>query len=170
MTDLHDGISGAEHAKRAAMLCVDALVPPHGVRVVLAPSGRIVADASFGAMSRARIAGYTSREGTAYADVLQRELEHLQHTRAGRVTRYLVLVADGVTSADDLARCTTLIRRARGAHVHCIGIGVGDLDAMQAFFRPTFGAQYLALSSMDALVEQMQTVLQRIARTVRRRS
>jgi hypothetical protein len=167
--------TAAEEGKRMAMLCVDALPLPHRVRIVLAPSGRAVADPAFGEMSRARIAGYDSRAGTAYADVLDRELTRLQHlSEKSNLARYLVLVADGATNAADVARCRSLVTTARAAHVHetervhLIGIGVGDPEAVHAFFRPVFGKQYIALTSMEALVPQMQRILQQIAHVSRR--
>jgi hypothetical protein len=161
------GVTGEREGKRTAMLCVNALPLPHRLRVVLAPSGRVAADPSLGEMSRAQIAGYNSPNGTEYATVLQGELTRLERT-SGAYTRYLGLVADGATGSGDLDRCRALVRRARAANVHFFGIGVGANAEMHEFFRSAFGEQYVALTTMDSLVPQMQRILQRIAKTVRR--
>ena len=181
MTDAHGGTTGEREGKRMAMLCLDALPPPHRVRVVLAPSGRDVADPSFGEMSRARIAGYTSRDGTAYAEVLQTELRRMQSV-SGRFTRYLVLVGDGATGPEDLRACRALVRASRETGVHVVGIAIPIAipsaipsaiparDVTPAFFPTVFGAHYVTLDGMSSLVSQMHQMLLRIAHRARRSS
>lgn len=153
--------------RRSALLCYEALPAPHRVRVVLAPSGRVAADPSYGEINRGYIAGYDSPSGTAYADVLDQELKRLVGLD-GRYTKYLLLVADGESSEADQRRCKQIRQRALARRVRMIGIGIGLADSGDAFYKGLFGSHYISLQTANDMVARIDGVLRQISRQVRR--
>jgi hypothetical protein len=154
------------HAKLTAMVCWEALQGHNRVRVVLAPSGRLVADASLGEMSRARIAGYDSSHGTEYHRVVAAELKAL--VSLGRAhARYLVVVGDGESDRDDLLQCRRLVRRARQGGIHTFGIGLELNASERRFFEGIFGSSYIELEDASDLPARMQGLLRRMAPSAR---
>lgn len=158
-----------EHqAKLTALMCNEALSGVHNVRAVLAPSGRVAVDPSFREMSRAYLAGYDSNQGTHYSAILLAEQKRLK-SMSKQVTRYLILVADGDTSGQDLAQCRAIVEDSRKNGIHAIGIGI-ELDARTAKgYEDIFGKQYIDLKSADQLPSRMQAILRRVAHNKRHR-
>lgn len=157
-----------QQAKLTALLCHEALQGSHRVRAVLAPTGRVICDRSHGEMSRAYIAGYDSASGTEYATVLAKEAEQLIKL-GGSYTRYLILIADGVTGESDARKCAEIVKRLRKHKVHAIGIGLELPDSSRSVFEGIFGvSQYLAISEATELPDRMQAIMRRVARNQQR--
>lgn len=153
-----------EHqAKLTTLMVLEALGEIHRVRVVLAPTGRVVADRDLREMSRAFIAGYDSSSGTEYGKVMAAELKKLEGL--GReVTRYLFLVADGMSGSIDGDKCAKLVAwaRKRGIHVFGVGIELGDMGT--PFYEQIFGRSYISLDRATQLPARMQALLRRAVR------
>ena len=150
-------------AKKVAMLCAETLTGRHMLRVVLAPSGRVVVDRQSGELGKAMIAGYSSDMGTEFAPTMVRELQTLKSV-ARNYTRYLVLIADGLSGGEDRRRLQEAVRKARAQRIHTVGIGIRLDSAGRAFFTEAFRDAFIAIDHVSHLPGRMQQLLQRMVR------
>lgn len=149
-------------AKRVAMMFFEALRLQHNVRVVVAPSGEIIAASEDGEIGKAYIAGYDSSSGTNFGDVLGRELTELGKEKNSKV-RYAILIADGESDKADGSACKKAVDLFRRRGIRCLGVGLCLTSYGNTFFEGIFGDYYLSIDDAGELLPHMSKVLRTLA-------